>query len=607
MGNCNYSDHRASQDREVCRRDVFRRSTIAVATVLAANLWACAPRAYPADSALSDRMGENKSLYTYTLAQDGTRESYDEAMAVACLQGIINRESPTVYVLSKTNPRPQYWLDILSKDGRWLQGRELETVADLDALAKLAGKRLKGAVIWDPNVPATVNVATTIAGVSDGVVLSPEYADRYLKQWQMPVIKDLRGMFTGAETGSKKNDAYRWAIREYLQKGLCSSRLLCLFQDTWRARPSGDTSYVVVRDWAVKRRAFVFDLSPWGDEKPMDDPGQKLGTDLETYEMILAETLRQSAGKHMTEMAGFFHFVKYSKTPEHESTHDAIPTEFRTVWLISPYNVYQSTLAAVCHNQSLHSQAPWKPVTQRRPAKKGPLENKTYLCIFMGDYDSIFPLYEFLPKFWDSPNRGKLPLMWGVNPNAIQTCPDLIAYYYSTASANDTFASDASAAGYMNPSRIEKEYLPLFVAHNRRFFRETDMTIAPMVLDQVRPSAEIKNAFVQFAPDGFGTDVQPTGYAPYVPDGFPANIQHVWKGMPVMRLAPGQNADVMANAIEKDGGELPAFFLFRVVWESPDHIVQTIASLRQKCPGANIEVVDAYNFFALFKEHQSKQ
>ena len=76
---------------------------------------------------------------------------------------------------------------------------------------KLAGKRLKGAIIWDPAVPASANVATTLAGVHDAVVLSPELADRYLAQWRLPVLKDLRGKFTGAETGSKKNDAYRWA------------------------------------------------------------------------------------------------------------------------------------------------------------------------------------------------------------------------------------------------------------------------------------------------------------------------------------------------------------------------------------------------------------
>jgi len=65
-------------------------------------------------------------LHTYALAQDGSPGSYDEAMAVACLQGIINRKSPDVYVLSRKNSRPQYWLEVLSKDGRWLQGREVK-------------------------------------------------------------------------------------------------------------------------------------------------------------------------------------------------------------------------------------------------------------------------------------------------------------------------------------------------------------------------------------------------------------------------------------------------------------------------------------------------
>ena len=47
-------------------------------------------------------------LHTYTLAQDGSPEAYDESMAVACLQGIINRPAPALYVLSRKNTRPQY-------------------------------------------------------------------------------------------------------------------------------------------------------------------------------------------------------------------------------------------------------------------------------------------------------------------------------------------------------------------------------------------------------------------------------------------------------------------------------------------------------------------
>src|ERR1035441_3291599 len=172
---------------------------------------------------LQTRTGANqtrsgKPLYTYTLAQDGTPASYDEAMAVASLQGIINDTSPDLYLLSRKNTRPQFWLDLLAKDGRWLRGRERKPQPDLSALVKLAGKRLKGAIIWDPAVPASANVATTLAGVHDAVVLSPELADRYLAKWRLPVLIDLRGMFTGSETGSRKKDAHRWALRADLNR-----------------------------------------------------------------------------------------------------------------------------------------------------------------------------------------------------------------------------------------------------------------------------------------------------------------------------------------------------------------------------------------------------
>ena len=88
---------------------------------------------------------------------------------------------------------------------------------------------------------------------------------------------------------------------------------MCLFEDSFSTRARGDLGYVVTRDWAVKNRAFVFDLSPWGDEKPQDDPDQRLGLDLETYRMILEETLRHSAGQHMTELTGFFAFPSMTR------------------------------------------------------------------------------------------------------------------------------------------------------------------------------------------------------------------------------------------------------------------------------------------------------
>ena len=548
-------------------------------------------------------------LYTYTLTQDGSPQSYDEALAVACLQGIINREAPEVYVLSRKDHRPQYWLDVLSRDGRWLQGRELRPLADLGSLVRLAGARLRGAVIWDPAVPASVNVATTIAGVEGAVVLSPEFAGRYLGQWRLPVLRDLCGFFTGSETGSPKNDAYRWAVREYLAKGRCSSHRLCLFEDSFSSRARGDIGYVLTRDWAVSNRAFVFDLSPWGDERPQDDPGQAPGLDLETYRLILAETLRHSAGRHMTELTGFFVFDKYSNTPGHKSAHEPVPTEWETVWLISPYNFYQNTVSSACFNQSLHSQAPRSPLLQHRAARKIPLENKTYLCILMADYDSATPLYDFLPDHWDDAGRGSIPLAWGINPNLLDTYPDLVAYFYATASAADTFTADASAAGYTNPSRVRKGYLPLFVEHNRAFFREADMDIAPMVLDWEQPPPDVKDAFRQFSPAGMATIV----YDFHRNSAHPPEPQ-VWKGMPVTELindantfgGAEQTSGDMARAIRARGSKAPGFYFFRITWTSPTNIAGTLAALRKKLPDLDLEVLDPHTFFALFKEFQER-
>jgi hypothetical protein len=321
---------------------------------------------------------------------------------------------------------------------------------------------------------------------------------------------------------------------------------------------------------------------------------------------MLDEVLRQSAGEQMTELAGFFAFAKYSNVPGHASAHDPVPTEWETVYLISPYNCYQNTVASSCFNQSLHCQAPRLPLRQRRPSVRAALDPKTYLSFLMADYDSATPLYAFLPKHWADPNRGKIPLAWGLNPNLVETFPDLFQYFYATASENDHFTADASAAGYMNPNRVQEQHLPLFIDHNRRFFEETDMTIAPMVLDWDEPASAVKDAFSQFAPDGFATivmDLHGTGGQSPAP--------HVWKGMPVTNLinnacnfdSPEQAAAIVAACLQGQQPGVPGFHFFRVVWTGPTQVIETVARVREARPDLDLEVVDPYTFFRLFREH----
>lgn len=94
--------------------------------------------------------------------------AWDHVHAVATLQGIVNRREANLYVLfveSGGRCVDQYWLGRMSEPGQWLAGRKRAMVPNLAALIDRYKKSIKGAVVYDPAVPATSNLASTIAGV----------------------------------------------------------------------------------------------------------------------------------------------------------------------------------------------------------------------------------------------------------------------------------------------------------------------------------------------------------------------------------------------------------------------------------------------------------
>ena len=331
-------------------------------------------------------LAEN-TIYTYALSNSLTPGCYDECVAASTLQGIFNRQGPVVYLYGANTNKTTKWIDLFSKPGYWLEGREqvrLETFGDLLRLGKNV---IKGVIIYDPDVPATLNVATTMAGVEDGIVFSPAQAEKYVEPYGLTVLHDFRGQFDGSVSGSAKNDAYRWAIDHYLDKGLCSTTQSFLYEDSRFNRPVGNLEYAYCRDFPVKERGFVFDLSPWDDEAPRDDPAQPVGTDHETYVRILESYLRQTTGREMTCLNGFFSKGKYAEIAGLAGKHGQVATEWETVWMASPYNIYMDTGPSDVYNLSFHSNAPFRPMKQGRPELGEPSPGKTYLLFQMADYD----------------------------------------------------------------------------------------------------------------------------------------------------------------------------------------------------------------------------
>ncbi len=563
-----------------------------------------------------DYKGEYTVYYEVASAGGSGAAKYDTALALACLQGIVNRESKSkVYVNSGGGN--DKWLKTMKEEGRWLEKVTFEKLDGFDELLDLFVSYVKAVVIWDTNVPATVNVATTVAGVEDGLVMTYEMYKKYELKLNNAEIIDLRNMFFGNDTGSAKNDAYLWAIENYLEKGLCSTDLLCHYMDAWNIngpsgrRDGGDDAYVSIRDWAVYNRAFVIDLSPWNDEAPLDDPNQKIGTDYATFTRVLEYLMEQTKDSAPYEMAGFFDFTKYSINggQNFNSRHDTVPTEWEYVWVISAYNGYHNTCIEWSWNESFHSQYEGaQQLENNRPEEELELEdNTTYLCFFMADYDSTYPLYRFLQDHWADPRRGELPLAWGINPNLLDTYPDIIEYYYETATPNDYFTSDASAAGYFNPSRVPDETWDIMVEHNIEYFERADMTIAPMILDQDRLDEQSLEMMSQFAPDGLATIIidQHGQGGSQAPAG-------MYGDTPTDRLDNSFNSSSVESGVASlenivrygytRSNSSSSLSLIRVVWKSPSYICEVVENYKAAHPNENVVVVDIYNYFNLLAQ-----
>ena len=99
--------------------------------------------------------------------------SPDVQLAVTTMAGIVNRPQPQVYLL--VGDDDVFWLrQVLSSIPQ-----TMSSVANDDTLeAILTAHRssIQGLIIYDPDLPDTVNVATTLAGQRDGIVVSPTQA-----------------------------------------------------------------------------------------------------------------------------------------------------------------------------------------------------------------------------------------------------------------------------------------------------------------------------------------------------------------------------------------------------------------------------------------------
>jgi hypothetical protein len=597
----------------------------------------------------------------YTLRIDANnreqvRMAWDHCHAVATLQGLVNRQGPTLYLrFTESQHRRQnvddFWLERLSQPGQWLHGRQVERIDTIADLVRRFRSSIQGLVVYDPNVAATSNVASTLAGAESLLPVRYDPAEgslyRLLTEGELalPVRRRLvnpdgtslftgRGVIPGTDrpsTGSAKCDAYLWMKHHYLDAGRCNGAYGAYYLDQYWIHTPRNTVLnhhcLTNHDFFVARNAFFFDLGIWGDEKPVDDPEQNLGTDLETLKALLLSAYHHGGRENMVHIGGFVPWAhKYTTHGSSGGRHDPVPTEWEYGKIISAYNGFMDADAVgygAMANASFFMHHPLQPaykqnwVAREELAKRGyldaqgrvKLDGREFLIFYVGDYDCAAWLYQRMMDIWDDPARGKIPLMWCISPVLDRRAPMALDYMRQTATPNDYFAAADNGAGYCEPGMLQEPRgisnlpsgLDAWARHCKPLYERWGLTITGFIIYAHGPILNQAglDCYASFSPNGI------------VPSGGPATLLH--KGMPVLRFDHDVNEDNPADAARhvvdrvarRHAEGYPPFHWFRNILKTPTWYVKTHETIKGMNP--NIELLDAPTFFELYRIYLETQ
>ena len=371
--------------------------TLEVSAIQLANL---TERRYPKDfPGMFPRTPGN--LPEHLLVADASHSEADSMLLVA-LQGIVNRKGPRLYVINRTSPPDcdEMWL-------RYMQEKRYTSkekrIADAMAAIQMFRTEFSGLIVYDPELPGSINAAWMLAGLKDALPAAPETAARL----SLPVVEDLRGRWR------RNVDAYRYIYERYREQ-MCHHVLAWEYPQRWQENSS--------RDYQVQWKIFSFWVSTYADREKGADPA----AEVEFLNEILAAT------------PGNVPVMGWMKS--HLGTGIE---EYTAARLLSEYGKWVAG-TGFNSNASVHSAIHSPPNAFRRRfplAQPGTrlANDKIYLAIDVldsGDAQWYWQMYQ--RKIWADPLRGSVPTGYCMNMTVSDTLPLVAQWYFENATPNDT-------------------------------------------------------------------------------------------------------------------------------------------------------------------------
>ncbi|MBN1318120.1 MAG: hypothetical protein JXA42_21740 [Anaerolineales bacterium] len=412
------------------------------------------------------------------------------ALTLVSMQGIINRSDPAVYLdwqdSGMLGNAANFWLTPLAS---YVDITPVD-VTGLDAVEFLWQRfypRFQGAVIYAPDVPDTINVATMLAGLEDRLMLAPE-------QLELPVIKDILENLDG--TCASDTNTLNLPI---LTGHPCviDLRLLADQQgwsepahnrDTLRTDRQAIYLWVYENLWPRLEKRAIGVISPgapssyWFSDPKMYDP---LGLAWRDYLIALRLPALWLSTVEEPDVSLLSQFLDEAPSPiPFLSFYDALEVE--SVELASRHGdwvpvISNSNTPISTGNLTVLSaiDAPVQPFRPRLDDDRlfAALGNQPLVTLWNSDGDSIQFLLDRgfhggVDFYWEGV-RGSL-FGWSTNPTLANLSPLAWNYYVETA-GNTSFVAGLSGAGYIYPALMSNSQLNMYLEQSARYLDLTGL------------------------------------------------------------------------------------------------------------------------------------
>jgi GxGYxYP putative glycoside hydrolase C-terminal domain/GxGYxYP_N second domain len=433
---------------------------------------------------------------------------YADRLTAACLEGLANREAPRLFLdfgiyddpsARRTNEdflpdaiwQAKFRAAVGDQDAHNLAyyrkrfGLTVSRLRDLRAAVRASRDRVRGLVVWDPQLPDTANVAIMLAGLEDLLVVAPDRIAWAEREFGLEVRQDLRGRWRD------RLELYTWAL-ENLQPR-CEKGTLACVEPAWQ-RPE-------FADYLVAHRVFTYSLSS-AAKTPLFRAGQTLLLLLIGGPFALRNLLFDLHLEGVVKSLGLWLMglgspetrlalrIQRSLAPVPTPTifgwHTTRDDELAFMLLLSASNL-RLVPAHLAGNFSFHSRlpAPKRFAQAHIDPASVTLEDTTYLTFTLSDGDQLVLMGTGELGNWRRKERGRVPFNWEVQPLLVDLAPALLAHYYETRSAADYLIGGPSGAGYIIPPLNTRR--EAYLAETARACRAADLrTFTPYIGDPPR-------------------------------------------------------------------------------------------------------------------------